>query len=68
MQGRVRLGVRLSDPDQNLLDVAYQYSPDGGTSWFPATVIEAEEAGTARYEYEIIWESDTDLPASTATR
>ncbi len=64
--GQGQLGVRLSDPDQNLLDVAYQYSPDGGTSWFPATVIEAEEAGTARYEYEIIWSRTPIFPASTA--
>lgn len=68
VEGRVRLGVRLSDPDQNLLDVAYQYSPDGGTSWYPATVIEADEAGTARYEYEIIWESETDLPGFDGNR
>jgi len=62
VSGRVHLGVRLSDPEQNLLDVAYEYSVDGGTSWRPATVIEAEQAGTARYEFEIVWESETDLP------
>lgn len=59
---RVRLGVRLSDPEQDLLDVAYEYSTDGGIAWLPATVIEAEQAGTARYQYEITWESETDLP------
>ena len=62
VNGRVHMGVRLSDPEQNLLDVAYEYSTNGGTSWQPATVIEAEQAGTARYEFEIIWESETDLP------
>lgn len=59
---RIELGVRLSDPEQNLLDVAYEYSTDGGTRWYPATVIEAEDAGTARYEFQIIWQSDVDLP------
>jgi hypothetical protein len=62
VQGRVNLGVRLSDPEQNLLDVAYQYSTDGGSIWLPATVIEADLAGTERYEFEITWESETDLP------
>ncbi len=62
VQGRVVLGVRLSDPDQNMLDVAYQYSTDGGYQWLPATVIEAEQAGIGRYDFEITWESSTDLP------
>ncbi len=62
VQGRVTLGVRLSDPEQNLLDVVYQYSTDGGYSWYPATVVEADQAGIGRYNFEIVWESTTDLP------
>jgi len=62
VNGRVVLGVRLSDPDRNMLDVAYHYSIDGGSNWLPATVIEAEEAGIGRYDFEVLWESDKDLP------
>jgi len=62
VSGRVNLGVRLSDPEQNLLDVSYQYCTDGGNVWLPATVIEADQAGTGRYEFEVMWESETDLP------
>lgn len=62
VQDRVVLGVRLSDPEQNMLDIAYQYSTDGGYIWYPATVIEAEQAGIGRYDFEISWESSTDLP------
>jgi hypothetical protein len=61
-QGRIVFGVRLSDPERNRLDIAYQYSTDGGFSWHPATVVEAEQAGAGRYDFEIIWESQTDLP------
>ncbi len=60
--GQVSLGVRLSDPEQNMLDIAYQYSTDGGYNWLPATVIEAEQAGVGRYDFEIVWESQRDLP------
>ena len=62
VQGRVNLGVRLSDPDQNTLDIVYQYSTDGGYSWYPATIIEADQAGIGRYDFDITWESTTDLP------
>ncbi|MCK5131235.1 MAG: WD40 repeat domain-containing protein [Candidatus Sabulitectum sp.] len=62
VQGRVILGVRLSDPERDMLDVAYQFSTDGGYNWRPATVIEAEQAGIGRYDFEITWESSKDLP------
>ena len=62
VNGQVSLGVRLSDPEQNMLDIAYQYSTDGGYNWLPATVIEAEQAGVGRYDFEIVWESQRDLP------
>ncbi len=68
VNGRVVLGVRLSDPDQNMLDVVYNYSIDGGISWQPATVIEAEEAGVGRYDFEVLWESDKDLPGFDVNR
>lgn len=61
VSGRVAMGVRLSDPEQNPLDVAYEYSTDG-ENWSPATVIEEPSAGTSRYEFQIVWLSDTDLP------
>ena len=62
VHGKITFGVRLSDPEQNRLDIAYQYSTDGGNTWHPATVIEAEQAGAGRYDFEIEWESATDLP------
>jgi len=62
VSGNIQLGIRLSDQDQDSLDVAYEYSIDGGTEWLPATAIEAESAGITRYEFQIIWQSDVDLP------
>ncbi|GEM_PF-504667 len=68
VSGQVRLGVRLSDPETNVLDVKYEYSIDGGDSWFPATVIEAEGAGTVEFRFDILWESETDLPGFSGNR
>lgn len=67
VSGRIVMGVRLSDPEQNPLDVAYEYSTDG-ENWFPATVIEEESAGTSRYEFQIVWLSGTDLPYFDGSR
>jgi hypothetical protein len=61
--GNVRMMVSLSDPGMNPLDVKYEYSVDGGTTWLPATVSEPEGAGIANYSYSVLWLSETDLPA-----
>ncbi|MCK5787163.1 MAG: WD40 repeat domain-containing protein [Candidatus Sabulitectum sp.] len=60
--GRVVIGVRLNDPELNTLDVSYHYSVDGGYEWFPATVIEGDQAGFEQYEFDVSWESEIDLP------
>jgi len=68
VSGRVTLGVRLSDPERNPLDVSYEYSTDGGLTWQPATVTEPEEGAPSTYEFEIVWESGEDEPAGDYIR
>jgi hypothetical protein len=60
---RVSLGVRLSNPEGDPMEMSYQYSLDGGRTWKPATVTEPEEGAPSTYEYEIVWHSDVDEPA-----
>lgn len=62
VSGRITLGVRLSDPEGNPLDVQYEYSTDAGRNWRTATVLESSIPATGTYQYEIIWESETDIP------
>lgn len=62
VSGRIRLGVRVSDPKTNPLATDYEYSTDGGSTWFSATVLEADVNVIAGFSYEIIWESQIDLP------
>ncbi|MEN8208603.1 MAG: hypothetical protein ABFR50_05050 [Candidatus Fermentibacteria bacterium] len=62
VSGRITLGVRLTDPDENPLDAHYQYSTDAGINWKAATVLESSIPTACTYQYEIIWESDTDIP------
>lgn len=60
--GEVTLGVRLSDPGDDTLEVSYQYSLDGGESWKPATVTEPEAGAPRTYDFEIVWDSERDEP------
>jgi hypothetical protein len=60
--GRVQLGVRLSNPEGNPLEMSYEYSVDGGSSWKPATVTEPEEGAPSTYEFEVVWHSEVDEP------
>jgi hypothetical protein len=60
--GRIILGVRLTDPEKNPLDVQYEYSTNAGTDWRTATVLESSIPTACTYQYEIIWESDVDIP------
>ncbi len=62
VSGRITLGVRLSDPEENPLTVKYEYSLDAGINWRPATVLESSIPVVSTYQYEIIWESDVDIP------
>ena len=66
--GQVRLGVRLADPEMNPLDVKYEYSTDGGGTWNPATVVEAEGAGMVDYAFDVLWLSEMDLPGFSGNR
>ncbi len=60
--GDVELGVRLSDPEEDPLEVSYEYSTDGGSNWHPATVIGSSEPVVGTHQYEITWASEADLP------
>lgn len=62
VSGQVRLGVRLPDPEGDPLGLGYEYSPDGGESWHPATVTGAETAEAVGRRFDVIWHSGTDLP------
>ena len=62
VSGRITLGVRLTDPEENPLDVQYEYSTDAGITWTTATVLESSIPAACTYQYEIIWESDMDIP------
>ncbi len=62
VSGRITLGVRLTDPEVNPLDVQYEYSTDAGITWKTATVLESSIPAACTYQYEIIWESDVDIP------
>jgi hypothetical protein len=62
VSGRITLGVRLSDPEENPLDVQYEYSTDAGSNWSPATVLDSSIPSAGTYQYEIIWESEVDIP------
>jgi hypothetical protein len=62
VSGRITLGVRLTDPEENPLDVQYEYSTDAGINWRTATVLESSIPTACTYQYEIIWESDVDIP------
>jgi len=62
VSGRITLGVRLTDLKENPLDVQYEYSIDAGSSWTTATVLESSIPTASTYQYEVIWESDLDIP------
>ncbi len=62
VSGRITLGVRLTDPEENPLDVKYEYSTDAGRNWNTATVLESSIPTAYTYQYEIIWESEVDIP------
>ncbi len=62
VSGRVTLGVRLSNADENPLDVQYEFSPDAGRTWRTATVLEISIPTASTYQYDIIWESEVDIP------
>ncbi|MBD3278727.1 MAG: hypothetical protein GF388_10540, partial [Candidatus Aegiribacteria sp.] len=62
VSGSIVLGVRLADPEENPLDVQYQYSVDGGMNWRDATVPESSIPSASSYNYEIVWESEIDIP------
>ncbi|MCK5116945.1 MAG: hypothetical protein KAR44_10120 [Candidatus Aegiribacteria sp.] len=62
VSGRITLGVSLSDTQENPLDVQYEYSTDAGINWQTATVLESSIPTASTYQYEIIWESDADIP------
>jgi len=64
VRGGVSLGVRLSNPEGDPLEMSYEYSVDGGETWRPATVTEPEEGSPSTYEYEIVWHSEVDMPAA----
>ena len=68
VSGRVRLGVRLPDPESSPMDVDYEYSTDGGVTWHRATVVEAEGAGVFQHRFEIAWLSEADLPGYSGDR
>lgn len=62
----VRLGVRLSDPKEDPLSFAWEYSLDGGGSWEQATVTGSSVPVTGNCHYEIIWDSSRDMPGLDA--
>ncbi len=62
VSGRISLGVRLADPEENPLEVHYEFSLDGGANWRAATVSESSIPSTGTYQYDIIWESEIDAP------
>lgn len=62
VSGRITLGVRLSDPEENPLEVQYEYSSDAGRNWRTATVLESSIPISGTYTYDIIWESEVDIP------
>ncbi|MCK4806533.1 MAG: hypothetical protein KAT09_02750 [Candidatus Aegiribacteria sp.] len=62
VSGRITLGIRLSDPEENPLGVQYEYSIDAGINWKAATVLESSIPTASTYQYEIIWESEVDIP------
>ncbi|MBD3370625.1 hypothetical protein GF402_09710 [Candidatus Fermentibacteria bacterium] len=65
--GMVTLGVRLTDPGDDTLEVSYQYSVDGGETWKPATVTEPEAGAPRTYDFEIVWNSERDEPGVDLT-
>ena len=62
VSGRISLGVRLADPEEDPLEVHYEYSLDGGAYWRAATVSESSIPSVGTYQYDIIWESEIDAP------
>lgn len=62
VSGRITLGIRLSDSEADPLSFQYEYSIDAGRSWVTATVLESSIPAASAYQYEIIWESDVDVP------
>lgn len=62
VSGRITLGVWLTDPEENPLDIQYEYSTDEGMNWNTATVLESSIPTACTYQYEIIWESEVDIP------
>ncbi len=63
----VRLGIRTVSPllsDSTL--PGFEFSVDGG-AWSRATIIERQLVTTGGFSYEILWDSDSDMPG-TASR
>ncbi len=62
VSGSITLGVRLSDPEENPLDVQYEYSIDAGRNWNVATVLESSIPNASANQYDVVWESAVDIP------
>jgi len=65
--GRVSLGLRLSEPDCDPMDITYEVSIDGGETWERATISEVTLPYQGSNFYRIFWESETDLPGFEGT-
>ncbi|MFO8183828.1 MAG: hypothetical protein R6U39_06600 [Candidatus Aegiribacteria sp.] len=62
VSGSVKLGVRLSDPSMDPLDLAWQYATDSDSIWREAAISESSVPAAGNYNYEMIWESTADIP------
>lgn len=58
----VELGVRIADPEENPLDIEYEYSTDGGITWKAATITDASMSRIENYRYNVYWNSTADIP------
>jgi hypothetical protein len=68
VSGRVSLGLRLSEPDWDPMDIVYEVSTDGGETWEHALISEATLPYQGSNFYRIFWESDADLPGFEGNR
>lgn len=62
VSGDVKLGVRLSDPTMDPMELTWQYAADADSLWRDATISGSSVPATGNYHYEIIWESTANIP------
>jgi hypothetical protein len=60
--GLMNVGIRFADPERDPLEAEYEFSPDNGVSWYPASVTGIETGAAARNYPVVVWESRADLP------